>query len=954
MNQISSTFFFNWNQLKKFVHVVFDADSRKKPTKPSFQKIYKRKSRKRDKHLFLKQAMIRVLQLCIYNGLLNYFICQRNFPLNELYNIPPSEYVFSFGILCDGSTFDKSCCECHDDCLRFKTCCIDKLWNSSNPIPIQEYLEVLVNETSKFKDTTCESVFPLVPDSKTVQMVSTCVNDAEQADIDGCLNKKSLFYGYNIPVLGSDNYLYKNSFCARCNSIENFEFVNLTAKCVSSTLESYPFGYAWENETRTAAAETTKVKRNLYQNLETCFFDIAKSNRTLDIKYCSPQDDYNRNIGCRKPNENYKLCLSYYGYGNALGQKFANYHCYLCNSTNLDQARNNKFDFFCPLKYKPGKGEQLQWSFTLSFSSQTSLGVTGPGYSESDNFCQDREFYNIITSKCEMFSCSSGYERVGNTCHKLKISNVINIENATFDRCLIRDEVSLIYQMNTLLANKTLPKNEIENVLNISLSSSFQHLFTSGNVTFSQSILFITKTTLERIYNILTRPDITLWKTVSVLYISAITKHTPTMLYGVDPKHSFPGGRLCADPVIEVNPKGNFTDTCSYQIDHVNISYMDLSLFLRIQPGQVRRTVSVCSNYYLHSACRLREIVSNYTVMKNLSLITENKYYNSSQYVPTKGGISVCLEELKKGYKWYQSVLNAQKFISVIGTSISILAYIAIILFYAFMKELTNLSSKTIVALCATLLFADITFLVATQQLNNKLACKVIAIILHWALLAAQVWTAVIAFDLLTRFGSVTLTLRKKSCIRFCQYCLVAYLVPSIILALTVTLNETLIYDIGYEKRNTCFIYNFYPKLYFYIIPFAIAFVSTVVCFIFTIFFIWKHEDKIQKSLKDSGRKNRGITCIALKLIVALGIIEVVGLIQISKSSFSENELVFNSVFAVTYTILRSFRGVILCFIYGKSKENIKKLKTVMRKIKVMRTSRTTEIRHENTASTKL
>ena len=97
---------------------------------------------------------------------------------------------------------------------------------------------MLVNQTSKFKDTTCESVFPLASGSKTVRMVSTCIDDAEQADIDGCLNKMSLSYGYNIPVFGNDNYLYRNSFCARCNSIESFELVNLTANCVSSTFRT--------------------------------------------------------------------------------------------------------------------------------------------------------------------------------------------------------------------------------------------------------------------------------------------------------------------------------------------------------------------------------------------------------------------------------------------------------------------------------------------------------------------------------------------------------------------------------------------------------------------------------------------------------------------------------------------------------------------------------------------
>ena len=94
----------------------------------------------------------------------------------------------------------------------------------------------------------------------------------------------------------------------------------------------------------------------------------------------------------------------------------------------LTKPRITIFISSVPLKINPTRGGSFPWSFTLSFSSQTSLGVTGPGYSDSENFCQDKEFYNIITSKCEVFSCSSGYERVGNTCHKLKISNVITIK----------------------------------------------------------------------------------------------------------------------------------------------------------------------------------------------------------------------------------------------------------------------------------------------------------------------------------------------------------------------------------------------------------------------------------------------------------------------------------------------------------------------------------------------
>ena len=895
------------------------------------------------------------MKLCILFALFSYFVCQGNFPVNELYNIPPAMEVLASDQFCDGATLNQWCCDCDDSCLRFKTCCIDKLWNSSNPLPLQQYLEVLINETSKYKDTTCESVFPVVPGSQNMYMISTCADGASQEDIEGCLNINSLSYEYNVPVFGHDSFLYKNSFCARCNFIENFELVNLTANCRSST--KVPNGpsrllASLGNETTTTTTTTISPKTNPYQNLESCFFDIWKSDRlnSVVLRYCMPRYNYNRNIGCQRSNKYYRECLSYYGFASVFGKEYSNYHCYLCNATNADQARFDTPDLTCESKISPDK-DFLQWSFTLSFSYQTNVGVSGPGYSKSDKFCQDGEFYNIITSQCEIFSCSTEYQKVGNTCQRIKTSNIVIVENPSFDRCLIVDKVSLIVELNSTLVNTIFLENEIEILLNVSIKSTFKQLFTSKNVSILQSTINVTNTTLQKIQNVLLQPEITLWKTVNTLFISAIPNHVANKLYGVDLKRAFPDGRLCVDPAVEINPLGNFTETCSYQINNTIIDYLETSLFLTIQPGAVKSTVSMCSNYYLYS-CRLREITSNYTRTKDLMLFAENKYYNTSEYIPTENGFSVCVEKIEQGNRWYQSVLNAQKYISIVGTSLSILSYVAMILFYVFIKELKNIALMTIVALCASLLFADTVFIAATQLFNNKEACKVIAILLHWALLSAQGWTAVIAFDVLSKFGSVALALTKRNSKRFFQYCSLAYLLPSIIVVVTVTLNETGVYGIGYGENNICFIYNFYPKLYFYIIPFAITFVTTLTYFIAAIFYISKHERKTKKVLKDSGRNKTSVVSIAFKLILALGITEIVGLVQISKSSFSESELIFNSVFALTYTILRSLRGVILCFIYGRSTDNIKTFRQIIKNKKCKWTLGSTEMRSYKTAST--
>ena len=907
----------------------------------------------RSKLSFMQTSMMLVIRLYVFVRLLNRLVCQRNFPMNELYNVPSGLGIRADEQFCNGATSNQNCCDCNDICLRFKTCCVDKLWNSSNPIPLQEYLEILVNKTSKYKDTTCESVFPLVPDSQNMYMVSTCEDGANQADTEGCLNPKLLSYEYTIPVFGNDSYLYKNSFCARCNLIETFAVVNLTARCKSSTINTFGPKIFFEGTTTTTTT-TPPPKTNLYEKLRGCYFDIARTNSISNVvlNYCQTEYNYNRNIGCHKSNEYYQRCLSYYGFAETSAVAYANYHCYLCNSTNVDQAKidipylhcNNRID-----KSKRG----LQWSFTLSFSSQTSLDIYGPGISNSDSFCEDGELYNIITSKCEVFSCSAGYQKVGNICQKVKPSKVIFVKRPSFDRCLIGDKVSIIAETNTTVANATSIENEIKNILNISLNSRFNYLFKAENVSFSQFTVNLTNNTLEKIKNFLTQPDITLWKTIRVLYISSIENQIATMLYGVAPKRTFPGGRICVDPVTEINPLGNFTINCSYEINNKSTNYLELSLFLTVKPGEFLRTVSICSSYHLHSPCRLREIVSEYTIARNRTLFAENKQYNSSEYAPTESGISICVEELKPEYKWYISVLNAEKYISYIGTSISILCYIGIILIFTFIRELKNIASMTIVALSATLLFADTIFLTATQLFKYEMACKVVAIFLHWALLAAQTWTAVIAFDVLSKFGSVTLALTKTSTKRFTQYCCLAYLLPSIIVAVTVTLNETGVYNIGYGASNTCFIYNFYPKLYFYIVPFTVTFTSTVSCCLFTIFFISKHEAKSRELLSDSGRSKRDVISIAFKLILALGIIEIVGLIQISRSSLTESELIFNSIFAVTYTILRSLRGAILFYIYVLSKENKKDLKTKFKANKYKTVTRSTELQSFNTVTTK-
>ena len=56
--------------------------------------------------------------------------CENEFPLEEFFNISKDLSTF---YMCKNQIEDKPdrCCKCNEDCMKYKTCCIDKLWNST-------------------------------------------------------------------------------------------------------------------------------------------------------------------------------------------------------------------------------------------------------------------------------------------------------------------------------------------------------------------------------------------------------------------------------------------------------------------------------------------------------------------------------------------------------------------------------------------------------------------------------------------------------------------------------------------------------------------------------------------------------------------------------------------------------------------------------------------------------
>ena len=137
------------------------------------------------------------------------------FPWKDLFNHSSDLESIKGTYLCSSSSSSSrhqsnKCCECTEECLKYKTCCIDILWNVERPVRSKEYLDLLINVTSTYKDTSCEPIFPVTIQNKlnhtseNILMVSECLNHASHIDREGCKESSEMSFDSIMPVFGSD------------------------------------------------------------------------------------------------------------------------------------------------------------------------------------------------------------------------------------------------------------------------------------------------------------------------------------------------------------------------------------------------------------------------------------------------------------------------------------------------------------------------------------------------------------------------------------------------------------------------------------------------------------------------------------------------------------------------------------------------------------------------------
>jgi len=275
-------------------------------------------------------------------------------------------------------------------------------------------------------------------------------------------------------------------------------------------------------------------------------------------------------------------------------------------------------------------------------------------------------------------------------------------------------------------------------------------------------------------------------------------------------------------------------------------------------------------------------------------------------------------------YYWDETMTDVEAYLSLSLVGLSVVCGIGFIATHLLFKVLRNRGGLILIGLAVSILISDIFFIIAVFSDVDETLCKSVGILLHWSLLAVNLWAIVLAVDLAHTFLHKNIGKRSDSKKTLTIFSIVCFLVPFLVVGLCVVLDETDTINFNYGTDGICWIGSYYPLLAAYLVPSIVGYASCILCCVSLLCFLSSEKKAREASLKGSKNADIRIARIARKLVIVLGLIEVIGFVQIVKKDLSEDEQIVNRSFGLLYSVTRSLRGIMLLIFSLANKKTIR------------------------------
>ena len=785
-------------------------------------------------------------------------------------------------------------CSCSKYCNLNGTCCIDAFFdenfdsfaeyldyfqqkaaikNYMTVLPVIENKQLLFSETSDGRNCDVEEV----------QTFAKCVN-VNSEYFKMCNDTKNNDTEYAIRVKGADGIIYRNKYCALCNNVTTYEDVQYKVdycreykilnihkhldnnKNGTNTISNYKYCKIGISMMKPIDFDTSKFLRGVYYPSKTemncsSYEKYMCLNSFLGIVHISK----GRNRG-NLPNSICAKCL----HENVYSKNYARPVMYPLTETKFT-IHSLKF-----LKYPVRIQPDLYPSFKIICP---------------DGFIFDKQFDSCVPAIRRIRTYGSF--RLGT----LGITwDTLNIQSKTL-HCLFKLNGSLWYLNQNLgdFLPKIPPKNSTLKEKDYEKQTYKAIKIPSDNFEEINNVIRVIKT-----------------KNNSKIYASFQGDNFLARLYGFEPQMFYVPNRVCTSTRVIENY--DLTQTCNviYNNTIFNITENVTYWTEIIHNNGTTTRAAFCTKFLRLPNCTLTKIdKSLINIIGSKVYIKNRKGYNLlrvGQYFPLPDGLAICISTLDKDkYRWYKTLEKSEKTASIICLCLSFVMETILITTYVKLNEYRTIHGKNMLSLCFSLLICDlmmICFFISTD-IPQKV-CQFTAAILHFFALALSFWAAVMAFDLWSKFNNLFSASNSTSL--FLKYNLIGWGIPLLAILVCFILENLSNEVIGYGKNGQCFVTNPLAKLFSYVLPTIIVMAISIALLLFM---IRKLRRDLQSRYKVStvNTTSPNLINMSVKLCLALGIAELLGIIQIPFSHENELYVIINSVFGFFYTLVRSLRG---------------------------------------------
>ena len=834
--------------------------------------------------------------------------------------------------LCSGANdTDKTQCSCRQSCIYRGSCCIDFFWNDRDTwTSMNEYVTYFLNK--QVKDLSCQKIANIEVDRPSDNNNNTNTNNNNTTlKIDhvrmltGCpkWNQLRLSTDFYPMVDPTNTVVYMNPTIAECYGAKEFAPISIEVGCNETPIRKTP------QESGVGMPKFTAK----------CRYQAVRS--LSNLPFCTPGNQCDSDSDSGEVEDaagnhfrNTELCKKYAGSIVINGRKFRNLHCSKC--THLPKP----YTVDIPKRTIGSRGLPMPHSVTLNYGTAGTNALYEDGErgdKTTINYnCPHHELFDVTRRRCLPFLCGPGYKRKGATC--VKEQNRQNLDTIRKREIFIDNLISCTlssYSYPSVYLNVSTQKNEEFVYPNTKL------LQQSSDNDVKYNFYSIQTETLEDIRRL--KDEIKRNRTYvpsGNLILTTFSPHVKSKLLGITLDRGFPNARMCQTPVEFKNQSliTTVTPNCSLSLSQLEIpreSYL-AQLEMSLLSNEITYKVYTCAEFYLDSSCpRIEVPLTDYQYNQGngtIQIKDNNKdhiYANASEYIPTENGISLCINNFvteKSGantnkLRWVQQAEVAQGYLTMVGCLVSVICYLFVIVVYTRAKELHTISGRNIIGICVSLLAADILILLTSAVEDTRTTtalCSAIAYLLHYFLLSAQLWTAIISFEIMMTLRHGKSHRSVNSSRTFLWYCVVAYGVPLVTVVTASVLDTLNVANIGYGGNGTCWISGQYYRIFLYLVPVVCISLFDIAVIISVLMHIYLHRRRTDQLLNKTTAMNSKETTVlrtALKLIFLMGLIELIGFIQLPHDRETWKAAVHVTV-QFLYVAIRAFRGLFVWVLY--------------------------------------